>query len=257
VLAQTTQCSTGPRHPGHTLICCQDCQAWHIDDEARMDKKPKLCAYCGLELSAGPVNREHFVSKCFWGGLPLPNAMKVIRVHESCNSGAKDDAEYLRDILVMTAGTPEHRNAKQAVDVAILNKMDYDATQFLKLLGEVRTMPVVTSSGLFVGMGEAFRVDTERRNRALHRIIRGLFFLLAGRPLATDTVFHELDQKTGLALLEGTGMSQSFGDDVFQYRYHLFGEDPNCILVYLRFYQKHTFGFVTITKDFRMPDDSA
>jgi hypothetical protein len=222
-----------------------------------MDKKPKLCAYCGLELSAGPVNREHFVSKCFWGGLPLPNAMKVIRVHESCNSGAKDDAEYLRDILVMTAGTPEHRNAKQAVDVAILNKMDYDATQFLKLLGEVRTMPVVTSSGLFVGMGEAFRVDTERRNRALHRIIRGLFFLLAGRPLATDTVFHELDQKTGLALLEGTGMSQSFGDDVFQYRYHLFGEDPNCILVYLRFYQKHTFGFVTITKDFRMPDDSA
>ena len=145
-----------------------------------MGKKPKLCAYCGLELSTGPVNREHFVAKCFWGGLPLPNGMKVIRVHESCNSGAKDDAEYLRDILVMTAGTPEHRNAKQAVDVAILNKMDYDVRQFLKMLGEVRRMPVVTSSGLFVGMGEAFRVDTERRNRALHRIIRRIV-LRSGR----------------------------------------------------------------------------
>jgi hypothetical protein len=220
-----------------------------------MGKKPKLCAYCGLELSSGPVNREHFVAKCFWGGLPLPNGMKVIRVHESCNSGAKDDAEYLRDILVMTAGTPEHRNAKQAVDVAIPNKMDYDVRHFLKVLGEVRSMPVVTSSGLFVRMGEAFRVDTERRNRALHRIIRGLFFILAGRPLAGDTVFHELEQKTGLALLDGTEMSQSFGDDVFQYRYQLFDDDPNCVLVYLRFYQKHTFGFVTISKDFRMPDD--
>ena len=175
--------------------------------------------------------------------------MKVILVHESCNSGTKDDAEYLRDILVMAAGTPEHRNAKQVVDVAIPNKMDYDMRHFLKMLGEVRRMPVVTSSGLFVGMEEAFRVDTERRNRALHRIIRGLFSVLAGRPLAADAVFHELDQQTGSRLLGGTEMSQSFGDDVFQFRYKFFDEDPNCVLVYLRFYQRHTFGFVTIFQE--------
>jgi hypothetical protein len=219
-----------------------------------MTKLPKLCPYCGLDLSTGPVNREHFVAQCFWGGLPRPNGTQVIRVHESCNSGAKEDAEYLRDILVMTAGTSEHPNAKNAVEEAILNKLDYDPRQFSKTLGEIRRMPIVTSSGLFVRMGEAIRVDRERRDRALHRIIRGLFFVLAKRPLAADTVFHELDQATGFALLAGTQMSRSFGDDVFQYRYCLFDEYPNCILVFLRFYQKHTFGFVTVSRNFRMPD---
>jgi hypothetical protein len=54
-------------------------------------------------------------------------------------------------------------------------------------------------------LGHLYKVDKERRNRALHRIIRGLFFVVAGRPLAADTAFHELDQKTGLALLEDVG----------------------------------------------------
>lgn len=211
-------------------------------------KPPRLCAYCSLEMANGSTNKEHFVAKCFWADSPLPQRMKTIRIHKSCNTLVKDDSEYLRDTLVMIAGTREHPVAARILDGPIMNKIKNDPGWLISRLGRAQRMPVETSSGLFVQMAECVPVDIETRDRALKNIVRGVFFKITQRPLDPKTVFRQLDTDAGLTLLPGTGKSESFGDDVFQYRCFVSDEDPNCILIYLRFYQRHTFGFVTVSE---------
>src|SRR5690349_2054144 len=114
-----------------------------------MNKKPKLCAYCGKDRSHGQFDMEHFAGKCLWAG-PRPQMTRTVPVHVACNQAAKDDAEYLRDVLVMDDVASWHPEVKR-LQAMIQRKMKTHFTSVKKTLKGLKVRSVVTPSGLYLG----------------------------------------------------------------------------------------------------------
>lgn len=214
-----------------------------------MPRKPTVCAYCGEALKTGPWNTEHFVPRCFWGDTPLPIRTQTVRVHTKCNDDARDDAEYLRNVLVMAAGTREHPVAAQILDGPLARKMDKQFGEVAKILGEPEVVDVVSPGGIWLGKDLAFKLIRERRNRALATITRGVFFTVTGRPLSSDAEFRFPDQCES-EFLHVLDDARSFGDTVFQYRYRMFDTDPNAMILFVRFYDRHTLAIVVTSPSY-------
>lgn len=209
-----------------------------------MAKKPKLCAYCGKDKSAGAMNREHFAGQCLWPG-NLPLRMRTVPVHEACNQAAKDDAEYLRDVLVMEACASDHP-AVQMHHATIERKMQHHFRSMKETLKGLRLRPVISRGGIYAGREPSFEIDWPRIERALWNVMRGIYCSVTKDPMPQD-VFHKimLVQKANVntykPIIEMMVPWQSFGDDVFACRYVFSPTHPGSMTCLMMFYKTRVF----------------
>jgi hypothetical protein len=207
--------------------------------------KKTLCMFCGKDASAGPMNREHFVPKCFWSKGHRAQKMRPVPAHIVCNEKWSDDNEYLRDILVSEAGAESHPQVRLLRNNELRRKRENYPGAMAKLYAKVKLVPQITASGIYTGDAPAFDVDWPRMHGVLQNIVRGIHYVTAPVPLPVDCVIAvrpatpEL-MKRFQSTLEQMVDPQGFGDDVFACRYVNTFEPPTIRCIF-QFYGRRIF----------------
>jgi len=204
-----------------------------------VSKKPKLCAYCGLDATAGPMTTEHFAARCLWAG-PRPQFTRTVPVHLECNRIAAVDAEYLRDVLVLEAGAAGHPVVQKHQETI---RRKIDSGRLTRVLKGVGMRPVVSPAGLYLGHAPSFKIDQSAMDRALRNVMRGIYYSVNEVPLGQDVEFKIMVEKgDNLAgvqrIIDAMVLWQGFGDDVFACRYVFPISLPasmNCLMAYYRY----------------------
>jgi hypothetical protein len=209
-----------------------------------MKKKPKLCAYCGKDRSQGKFDMEHFAGKCLWAG-PRPQMTRTVPVHVACNQAAKDDAEYLRDVLVMDESAGWHPEV-QRLQATMQRKMKTHFSSIKKVLKGLKVRPVVTQSGLYLGEHPSFEIDWPRMRRALWNVMRGIHYSVRSEPMPQDVAYKIMiiKQSNVVAYKQIIDMMvpwQGFGDDVFACRYVFSPTQPGGMTCLMMFYKTRVF----------------
>lgn len=131
------------------------------------------CAYCG---AAGATTRDHVPPRSIFGK-PTPENLPTVPSCATCNNGASNDDEYFRDVVAMHHRVSKHPEARSAVEAMVRaagkpNKRGYaEAT-----VRRFTTVDAITAAGIHLGAVPAFRVDTERMQRAVSRYVKGLYW---------------------------------------------------------------------------------
>lgn len=214
-----------------------------------MSQQPKLCMFCGLDQSHGPMNREHFVPKGLWGGA-RPTKTKTVWAHKKCNSAFSDDNEYFRDVLAIDAFN-RHPEAEKLVDGAIHRKLKKHPKSLLKSLRGIGIRPVYSESGLFLGNLPSFTVDWDRIQRVLANVTKGIYLTSKRIPIPSDFKIHIrfADDRfffAWKAYLDCLGDWKTFGDDVFATRWSFFQDDPRAMACVMQFYNRFQFFSLTV-----------
>lgn len=208
--------------------------------KASPSAKESVCAYCG---KYGPVSRDHIPPKNLF---PKPRTADLITVPacEQCHSGSSKDDDYFRAALLTSElfeGNPE---AERSMNELQRSLSERKGRRFLSLLvSSIEKVDVWSPQGsIYLGKKDAFRIDRERINAVLSRIIRGLYFHEMGHPVPQDyKVMVELQPQVNPKLRE-TVASISFnspkvvGGGAFGYFFQRVDEDPKSTLWILHFF---------------------
>jgi hypothetical protein len=126
------------------------------------------------------------------------------------------------------------------------------------LLRSMRSVPVTTPAGLYVGRAEAYDVNLERLSRVVGRIVKGLYFKEFGRRLPSTHGVHSFaesgltDIDSDLRLTVGQTVAalvskppKVIGEGVFEYWFQATKEDPATTVWLMRFYAVESFVCMT------------
>jgi len=126
------------------------------------------------------------------------------------------------------------------------------------LLRSMRSVPVKTSAGLYVGNAEAYDVNLERLGRVTDRIVKGLYFKeFGGRLPSTHGVrsfaesgLTDIDSDLRLTVRQTVEALVSkpprvIGEGVFEYWFQATREDPATTAWLMRFYAVESFFCMT------------
>jgi hypothetical protein len=151
-----------------------------------------LCVYCN-EREA--TTEDHVVPEGFFPEAPTQGYVRV-RACEPCNNGHSRDEEYLLAVL-LAQGTGRSDEANE-----ILNRWSRDHETGARrrtglgrrLVDAVEPVELHSEAGIYLGTERAVRLEVDRVNRVLEKIVRGLFFHEFGRRLPDDVTLRvELD----------------------------------------------------------------
>ena len=135
----------------------------------------QVCVFCGARRR---TTRDHIPPKCLFGPKgSRPSNLVTVPACAQCNMTSSGDDEYLRLILAGNIEATVHPETRKlwptiARSLARPNKQGFARAFFSSL----RTVDVVTPSGLFLGRQKGFPVDHDRLHRTMKKIIRGLFY---------------------------------------------------------------------------------
>lgn len=179
------------------------------------------CVFCGGDKTSGPMNREHFIAKCFWSG-KRPKLTKVVPAHKACNGAFATESETLRDILVAEEGN-NHPEAVALRQGALHRKMRKFMPSFLRSIRNIGLRPFRTPSGTCIGMQPSFQATRGQFDRVLRHVARSCYCVIHGAPLAqtwTVGIMHgtEFHTPAMAEMLKEMGGWNTFGDDVFACR---------------------------------------
>lgn len=190
------------------------------------------------------MDREHFAGQCLWPA-NLPVFMRTVPVHKACNQAAREDAEYLRNVLVMEACAASHP-AVQQHHGTIERMMQRHFTKIEKTLKGLRVRAMFTRSGLYLGHAPSFEIDWPKMERALWNVMRGIYCSIKKEPMPND-VIHKivLAQQSNVLMykpiIDMMVPWQCFGDDVFACRYVFPPTYPGSMTCLMMFYKTRVF----------------
>lgn len=133
---------------------------------------PALCFYCG-ERDA--TTRDHVIPRSWFldrAGLNLPTVPSC----RECNRSYQQDEEYARALLVSQRNAgPE---ALELFDAPITRGFRRPQGQGLlhRIYESFENVEITTPTGLYVGRVPAIRVETDRFERVVRKIVHGLYF---------------------------------------------------------------------------------
>jgi hypothetical protein len=154
-----------------------------------------------------------------------------------------------------------HPDAQRSLDAVLRSFRRPSARGFRRsILSGIREVECFTPAGLYVGRAPAFDVDHQRLDRVTERITRGLFLHHVGRRLPVDCGVAAFTVR-GLSLADSEVRSSflsaldavsvnalhSVGDDVFNYRYAIAGDQENSSMWIFIVYQ--AIAFISSTLD--------
>jgi len=221
--------------------------------------KKGICIYCGeySEITADHIPPKNLFPK------PRPENLITVPSCRECNEGAAKDDEYFRLMLTMRDETFKHpsvqknwpkiKRSLERVSHGGLRKLFIDSTQFINLR---------SNAGLYIGKAGLFNPDSERMDRVMRRISKGLFYSETGRRLPdtydivwwdlTDTQkFNKEEKETIIKMIDNLKFIpiKSFGNNIFKYRYMFTEDDDNSFCGTFSFYLRVWFLVCSIDKD--------
>jgi hypothetical protein len=181
--------------------------------------------------------------------MPLPKSARqnLIRVPacEPCNNSAKLDDEYFRAVVSMASEDPD------AIAIWKQGVFKRSSQSFkARLVGSLRPAELRSESGLHLRYGHSMKLEKERIEDVVIRIVRGLLWFHYKVRTREETRFdlclnpkaeqiHEIIR--ALPIL-------SVGGSVFQYRHGNASDDPESSVWLLRFYRATQFLVFTTGK---------
>lgn len=214
------------------------------------------CVYCGISEA---TTEDHVVAEGFFPVAPPEGYIKVPAC-EPCNNGFSRDEEYF---ITAILGEGTFGSAAALAVVERLKESHRTGRRSriglgVRLRDAVERVDVMSSTGLFLGTAPAIRLEIERANRVLEKIVRGLFFHEFGGRLDDDVkVWVEL--KPDPAMLDRPPLAwvrtdhagpAKCLDDVFCYRVCVVKDAPDFTAWLLTFYDSVLAAACT----FRMPN---
>lgn len=137
-------------------------------------KKPRVgsCAYCGRE---GPITDDHIPPK---GLFPVTLQKSLLKIPSCsvCNNGCSKDDEYLRTIIALSANSHRDEALDQVSSTTVRSLARPEASRFREaIMTGLQETFIQNECGVFVP-ATLGSVDLTRLDRAITRIIKGLFY---------------------------------------------------------------------------------
>jgi hypothetical protein len=157
--------------PLHTPVPCRGrAGTWLADIDGK--RREKGCIYCGATTN---LTRDHIPPSAIFPR--KPQGAITVRACKGCNEKYSEDDVYLRDVLIAhrEAGDgPEVRDVLQAAvrSISYTEQAKYTSRFF----SAVRLVNPITPAGILLPRDTALVLDTNRLERIIERIVRGLFY---------------------------------------------------------------------------------
>lgn len=182
-----------------------------------------LCVYC---VESDAATEDHVVPEGFFEEAPENGYIKVPACY-SCNNRISRDEEYF--LVAILAEATEHSETANRV----LDRLGRDHRSgrrrrtglAIALLEKVRSVSAYGAGGIYLGTAQGVELDTDRINRVLEKILRGLYFHHYASPLPRDARLY-VEIKPDAARLRSPEIANALSQmphvmgDVFMY--HLY-----------------------------------
>jgi hypothetical protein len=220
-----------------------------------MDDQTK-CVYCAVRDAE---TWDHVPPRNIF---PPPRPSNLITVPScvECNTGSSRDDEYFRYVLSMSDATGSNPQAALARESSTRSLLRPEANGYRRaMMALTQPIEIRSPTGIILGTRLGYQVQYERIFRVVRRVVRGLFFHIAGYPLTSEyqPLVHSKDTITNLDQ-EAQDEFQSniihplwalsptvISEGTFSYRCRFFEEDPHFSAWGLSFYD--TFDFLALT----------
>lgn len=135
--------------------------------------KTGMCAYCA---GVGLVTEDHIPPQCIF---PKPRTTSLIKVDccEPCREGWSKDDEEFRRFVWSAEGSEEHPLFSKALDSIISSITRPESKRYRnKVMSSIEDAEVYSEGGAFLGIKPTTKLEWDRIEGVLKRIVRGLFF---------------------------------------------------------------------------------
>jgi hypothetical protein len=149
---------------------------------AETKKTARTCVYCGCEE---PTTVDHIPPKLFFER-PYPPNLLTVPTCLKCNKSFQGDDEYTRAITCIDMRSAKHPTVQLKMPTVLRSFQKAEAVGFAKYLRTQMTDSAILGPDE-KPMAQAVDADRARLNATGERIVRGLYFVEAGRPLPPGT----------------------------------------------------------------------
>jgi len=212
----------------------------------------KLCIYCGKEADTD----EHIPPKNLFPPGYRDDLISVPAC-DSCNKSYTLDDEYFRDVLARWEKVINQPSSQyiQKNFLASLKKPQQRG-KLIQLYDSLTTVDVTTKAGIFVSRKPGYRVDLDRIECIIRKIVRGLFYVHENKFLLEDDIVirgpmlqncppDKIVPWCEMLLQESCHQT---GKGIFQYRYKVFENGIHSIWL-LSFYGVPLFIGIIVKKE--------
>ena len=213
-----------------------------------MAESERECVYCG---SMKQTTDDHVPPKSLFPK-PRPSNLITVPCCRKCNNSASKDDEYFRSMLAMRNDAGEHSEAQRVLPAVSRSLRRRKGSGFTKkLLQNVTLVDVRTPAGLYVGRAVGYKVENERLERVVARIVRGVYWYHYGFRLKENYEVNCYEQSRLLASCDqevlqefaenfrpmfGKPPDNEIGNHVFEYWARSDVNDKYTTAWFLRFY---------------------
>ena len=200
------------------------------------------CVYC---VKRPGLTRDHVPPKSFFPK-PRPSDLITVPACRSCNREAgKDEELFLAAFMFGEAGVS--LAGKKLWDEKLHRMYDKNRGLRRRIAKSMHSVDIFTPGGVFLGRGLGVRLEEERINRVVTKIIRGLYYHEYQEALSSSTeiMCHFAQQPSDLSPVEKIVDQLQFGSrgwpDVFEYRFNRVEEKPEASIWLVRFFKTNVF----------------
>ncbi len=202
------------------------------------------CVYCGVREA---TTEDHVIPRGLFDAAPPEGYIKIPACHE-CNNGHSRDEEYF--VATVTAEGDFYASAAARRVIERIGQKHQSGKRAMtglakRLISSMEPVAVHSESGNFLGTQPAFRLEVDRVNRVLRKMVRGLFFHEFGRRLPVGDGQLWVEIKPDPKLLDKPPLAWVRSNlappakvlgDVFVYRYFALNDAPDTTAWLLGFY---------------------
>ena len=219
----------------------------------RKKKNIDACIYCG---STNHITKDHIPPRLLFPD-PKPSNLITVPCCKTCNQGFQKDDEYFRNNITSDLNTYENPAARQVLR-NVFNSLRRSKARGLRIstLNSLGEAELVTPSGLFIQKVGTIKIDPNRIERVVARIVKGLFYHEREHRLPDDYmcgVFwergmrglpEEMNEIISIVLQQKASIIVK---EVFQYQVAFVGKNLNYSAWILTFYGAVRFLCMTLT----------
>lgn len=199
----------------------------------------KSCDYCGKAATTV----DHVVPRCLFP-VKNPGTLVTVPACKKCNADKATDDDYLRDMMVIDIDNSRHPVAQELLRGKVARSARSNRSHLARdIRSYSKLIPRHSKGGLYLGHLLGTPLQSDRVNRIIKWITRGLYFKINGVVLREDYVcdVRRVDVfRVDLAIKNmndlGDTLWRTIGDNVFACLHVRNSEDHSSTLWLQRYY---------------------
>ena len=209
---------------------------------SKKDKRA-VCYLCGADQAMGKLTRDHV----FPNGLfpsPKPKNLLTLPCCEPCQKRFSLDEEYFRNRLATSESVFLTTEGEKLWE-RVLPSYKKTPAKHTEILNNLIDVEVKSSGGIYLGKRKGFRIDKERFDNVLMKILSGLHFYHSGKTANSHEIVVLFDPVNSLnEYLKYIRFGQNLGD-VVSYRGAV-TDTENSSMWWILFFKSHlVIGIIT------------